>query len=920
MALSGDLKKTLFVIDGSSFLYRAYYGVRPLHTSTGEPVQAVYAFCRMIQKLIYTMGIEQLVVAWDSKGKTTRHEMFPDYKATRQDAPTDIFQQKDRIIQFLDHIKVCQIAVSGIEADDIMYSLARDRSAKHEATMLVTTDKDMGQALDAYTTLYDAFKEIVYDVPAFEEKMGFPVERLPLYFALLGDSSDNIPGVKGIGKKTAQELAAEYTSLDEVHANLENLSSKRARTALQENKENAYLSHKLFLLQYYKLDYKEQDLFFDKKQWSNAIPFFRELGFKSLLPHTAQAPAHSAQQSLFGSVQQNGLQEKIDYYKKKYDFKLVTTLSELEYVCAQIEAYKTFALDTECDSLRPLQSALAGISICVKEGEAFYIPCGHKNGQEHLSLDTVKQHLGRYLNEAVYPKILHNTKFDQLVLAAHGIILNGVVFDTMVAASLVTKEWQRVGLKSLSEHYFQEEMISFKEVVSDQGHATFVTVPFEHALYYAANDAHQTLRLAPLLKKELAALGMTDLYETLEHPVIQVLYAMEKEGIFCDQEFLGALGVRVDKELGMLDQTIRALVGDESGSMNFNSPKQMRQLLFEQLGLPPQKKSGGGKDFSTDKEVLVELSHLHPVPAYILKYRELFKLKSTYIDALPNSIDPVDHKIHTTYNQILVATGRLSSADPNLQNIPADSQGFGIEIRAAFKPAAGHVFISADYSQIELRVLAQLSGDPLLQTAFLTGQDIHQETASRLFEVALDAVTHEQRQLGKRINFSILYGLTPYGLSKDLRIPFSDAKRYIEKYFAQYPRVSAWMEDVITQAKADGYVSTHWGRRRYIPAIHESNKNLYQEACRVAVNTVAQGTAAELIKMGMIKVKQLFDDQFPQASLVLQIHDELLISVPEAMAPEVCAQVKHALESVVEWDVPLVATVRTGRDWKEVTK
>lgn len=902
-----DTKKTLFVIDGSSFLYRAYYGLRPLHTKTGEPVQAVYAFCRMLYKFIYTMGVEHIVIAWDSKEKTTRHALFPDYKATRQAAPTDIFQQKDRIMEFADIVGIAQLTVPGIEADDIMYSLAQDRQREQLSTVVVTTDKDMGQILGDHTFIYDAFKEIMYDASAFEEKMGFPVERLSLYFALLGDSSDNIPGVAGIGKKGANDLALQFATLDELYNNLDAVSSKRSRIALEQNKDKAYLSLKLFLLQYTNLAYKESDFTFNKDNWNKAFSFFESLDFKSLLTTVTQ------------SVQKNtqSLPDLIDYYKKKYNFILVTTHEQLRYVCDQIEQYKAFALDTECDTLRALESRLAGLSVCVKEGEAFYIPCLHDNDPNYLSSQEVISALRPYFESEGYPKYLHNAKFDQLVLSMQSVELKGIVFDTLIAASLVTKEWQKIGLKSLSEHYLHEIMLTFKDVVTDQGLTNFLQVPFEYALYYAANDAHQTFRLVPLLKKELAELGMQNLYTTIEHPVIQVLYRMEKGGIFCDRDYLLTLKEQVTYALYEIDQSIRALIGEQQ-SFNFNSPKQMRELLFDVLKLPAQKKSSKGKDFSTDKEVLLELARLHPVPGLILKHRELFKLKTTYIDALPSYINPRTHKIHTTYNQTLVATGRLSSSEPNLQNIPVE--GFGIKVRTAFKPSAECVFISADYSQIELRVLAELSGDVVLRNAFIMNHDIHSETAARLFDVALDNVTHEQRRLGKRINFSILYGLTPYGLSKDLGISFGDAKKYITKYFEQYPGVSQWMENTIAQTKKDGFVTTYSGRRRYIPAIYEKNHVLYQEACRIAINTVAQGTAAELIKIGMINLQTVLDQEFSDVKIILQIHDELLIQVPVEQSAAAEGRIKEILESVVSWSVPLVVTVRTGADWEAVTK
>ncbi len=411
------------------------------------------------------------------------------------------------------------------------------------------------------------------------------------------------------------------------------------------------------------------------------------------------------------------------------------------------------------------------------------------------------------------------------------------------------------------------------------------------------------------------------MYETIEHPLIQVLYAMEKEGIYLDTAMLANLDTEVSKALDILEKEIKQFIPDENRNINLNSPKQIEQLLFVELQLPPQKKSAKGTRYSTDQEVLAILAEMHPVPALLIKYRELAKLKSTYIDSLPTYINPKTGRIHTNFNQISVATGRLASSDPNMQNIPAGgSSGYGIQIRAAFRPKQNHVFISADYSQIELRVLAYLSRDISLMNAFYAGHDIHAETAARLFDVPLDQVSHEQRQMGKRINFSILYGLTPYGLSKDMNIPFKEAKKYIETYFAQYPGVSEWMKSIIDFTHVNGYVKTHWGRRRYIPNIYEKNQSLYDEACRIAINTVAQGTAAEIIKQGMIKLESQFKAEHIDAQILLQIHDELLISVSWEQQERARNVTQSVLERIVDWDVPLVVTTRVGNDWKEVSK
>lgn len=896
-------EKTVFLVDGSSFLYRAYYGTRPLHTSKGVPVQAVYSFVRMIKKLIDKFEPQYLALVWDSKGPTTRHEIYHEYKATRQAPPSDLFMQKEYIVKFAELIHLRQIEKQGLEADDLLYSVARDWNKEGNNAVLITSDKDMGQALNDKTVIYDAFKDIVIDEQVFEAKMGFPVEKLPFYFALLGDTSDNIPGVRGIGEKGATSLVQKYDSLPDLYEHLDEIEKKKTKEALETQKDNAFLSEKLFLLQYHPTKLKKSDFEFFPENWKLAHPLFIDLDFKSLL------------KDIEGS---QPLEQKIAAIVAKYNYQAVRTTEELKKLCTELAQKKVWAMDTETLGLRPLQDPIIGISFCTQEGTAYYIPFGHNVADEQLKREEVLAALKPLLEDQHHKKYLHNVKFDQLVLYNAGVRLRGVAFDSLIAANLLTEDWQRIGLKYLSEFYFDEPMINFADVVTQFKRKDFSYVPLDEATQYAAGDAHQTLKVVRELQSELDnEPTIKRLYELIEFPLIEVLFKMEAAGIFVDVGMLENLNRSVTKQLLALEDEILSLVGALKGTLNLNSPKQVEQLLFYQLKLPPQKKSSKGS-YSTDQEVLEVLQAMHPVPGLILKYRELFKLKSTYIEALPMYVNPQTNRIHTTFSQTGVATGRLSSYDPNLQNIPVTP--LGIEIRAAFKPEDGHSFLSADYSQIELRVLAELSHDQNLIHAFLSGHDIHAQTAARLFNVPLEAVSNEQRQIGKRINFSILYGLTPFGLSKDLGIPFSDAKKYIETYFEQYPGVSTWMEEVVEETKKHGYVQTYWGRRRYIPAIYEKNRALYEEARRVAINTKAQGTAAEIMKLGMITVDKLIEQQNIDAHIVLQIHDELLISVHDTERDRAEKLIKNALESVVQWKIPLKVTTRFGKDWKEVTK
>ena len=900
-----DPQKTIFLIDGSSFLYRAYYGTRPLHTAKGEPVNAIYSFCRMIKKLIDRFSVHYIALVWDSKGTTIRHDIFKDYKATRQAPPSDLFIQKKRIIEFAELIGLHQESLQGYEADDLMYAIAKDMATQGFHVILVTSDKDMGQVLSPSISLYDYFKDEITTQQTLEQKLGFNIEKLPFYFALLGDASDNIPGVKGIGKQTAQQLVEEFNSLEDLYKNLEKIKKPRIKNALETNKTNAFLSHKLFLLHYIQTGITEEKLAFNSANWALARPFFQALEFKSLL--TQSGITKEQKRVIFD--------HKVTQLEKK-NFITVTTHEQLHTLVAEISKAKKVAIDTEGNAVNPLISDLVGISLCVSDNSAYYIPLTHKTQEPQLAQELVQKTLNPLLRDSSIEKYFHNAKFDLHMLAIHGFTVHGPIFDTLIAASLVTKDWQRIGLKHLALFYNDEDMLNFQEVVQEHKLPDFSFVQLKLATLYSANDALQTFKLANIFKKELIAQKMQSIFDDIEMPLMYILYQMEALGIYVDHSRLESLNHQLSNAIAKIEHDILKMLPHRVQSINLNSPKQIEQLLFFELQLPPQKKSSKRTGYSTDQEVLEALSSMHPIPALILKYRELYKLQSTYTQALPGYINPNDNRIHTTFSQTRVPTGRLASFDPNMQNIPAS--GPGVAIRSAFKSTGKNCFIAADYSQIELRVLAYLSQDKALIDAFNQNRDIHRETAARLFDCPFSQVTHEQRQVGKRINFSILYGLTPYGLSKDLNIPFKEAKLYIDKYFAQFPRVKTWMETIISQVEKDGYVTTLWGRRRYIPSIYEKNRVLYDEAKRIAINTVAQGTAAEIVKKGMIAVHKSLAKY--KASMLLQIHDELLIEAPAEERESIIFEIKNNLENVVNWNVPLVASISSGFNWQEVSK
>lgn len=905
----GDYK-TIYLIDGSSFLYRAYYALLPLHAPDGMPVQAVYGFCRMIKKIIKDFEPHYCALVWDSKGKTVRQEMYSEYKALRHAAPSDIFDQKKIIQEFADMIHMHQVSFAGVEADDLMASLAQDFEKQGYQVVLITSDKDLRQIVTDKIIIYDPFHECVLNREAVEQKYGFSKDKLPFYFALVGDASDNIPGVKGIGPKGAEKLVKQFTSLENLYQKIDQAGTERIQKLLIEGKENAFLSEKLFLLHYYPTDTRIDQLVFTNNNFAHALPLFERLGFKSLVKDIKQQPGATSNAS----------------FAERYGYTFITVNDEvvLKELCAAIERAGACAIDTETTyAMHPSLMTLVGISLCYKEGVSYYIPIHHQTGERQLEQEVVFKYVKPLLENSKIEKYFQNAKFDLFVLEAVGISVHNIAFDTMVAAGLIKKEDHSLGLKFLSEKYCQEVMTSFKEVVHDHMFKSFIQVPLDKATDYAAADAHQTLKLVNIFKKELLQERQEKIFYDLEMPLLHVLYAMEKEGIALDTKILTELDVNVTAEIQSLVHTIAHSIGTDAHDMNLNSPQQVSTLLFETLHLTPVKRTKGKSGYSTDQEVLVKLAREHPIPGYILRYREFSKLKNTYINALPNFINPKTGHIHTTYKQTSVATGRLASTEPNLQNIPGiemDHAGKKFSIREAFIPRPGYVFIAADYSQMELRVLAYFSKDENLIQAFLTGQDVHTHTAAGLFGVSTQEVHSMQRQLAKRINFSILYGMTPFGLAKDLGISQIQAKEYIDNYMAHYPGVNMWMEQVIEEAKKFGYVTTWYGRRRYIPDIYERNQSKYNQACRIAMNTKVQGTAADIMKLGMINLQKEFVQRLPAAQLVLQIHDELLISVLEEEVEKAKNIVQEILDHVVVWNIPLPVTVRHGNNWGEVSK
>lgn len=907
-------KKALFLIDGSYLLYRSFFAIKPLHTAGGIPTNAVYGFCRAIKKLLDSFAPAYVGVVWDSKGGSFRNQVYPEYKANRQAPPSDLMMQKDLIMQFIDLVGICNVALPGFEADDLLATLARKKLA--EQTVIVCADKDMYQLLeDPSVLITDIFKDEVFNAALYTQKKGYPPSKIPFYHALIGDASDNIPGVRGIGEKSATELVQAFESLDHLYQHLARVDKTRVRAALAADEANARLSLQLFSLAEAPLHQSLQDFAFAFDQWNRAKDFFYKYEFSSLA-NTIIAPIGNDQQGAIAPAEGQSWQVTI-----------VDSLQAVEVLYTKLCAASLYSFDTETDGLSSVATEMVGMSFCIELGEAFYLPFSHPADGVHKNLDRAAtlEVLRRTLENPAHKKVVQHAKFDMHVLRRHGVRVQGVVFDTLIAANLVKQGWATINLKDLSMRLLHERMETYEEVLGGKKYKHFGLVPTEHAAMYGAHDARQALALMPILAgmlRENAALQ--EYFDQIDMPFSDLLFRMEAAGITLDQERMMAVDAQVEGELKIIEEKLHAAVPTqqlsigEEPSMNFNSPRQIEFLLFDVLKLPVVTKTAKGSR-STDQEVLEKLAKVHFIPGLLLKYREFMKLRSTYTQPLPKEVDPESGRIHTTFSQTLVATGRLSSSNPNLQNIPAYSE-YGHAIRSAFVAAPGHVLMSADYSQIELRVLAHVSEDPVLCQAFHDGVDIHQQTAAQLLGIAKEAVTPQQRQLGKQLNFSIMYGLTPFGLSQDMEIPLKEAKIYIDGYFAAYKQVKAWMDRTVDQGIKDGFVTTLWGRRRYIPELRDKNRTVFEGGRRVAINTPIQGATADLMKVAMLQIDKVIAEKKLGSKLLLQIHDEIIFEVPEKEVACVENVVREVMEHVVAWRVPLKVALRTGMHWGEITK
>ena len=888
--------KRMFLIDGHALAYRSYFAFirNPLINSKGENTSAVFGFSSALLKIIREHQPDYLAVVFDTSKPTFRHRMYPEYKSTRAKMPDPMREQMPRIRQIVEAMNIPMLEREGYEADDVMASLARRAEKKGMDVVLVTGDKDLLQLVGERIKVLDPRRggedEVLYDEQGVYRRFGLRPGQVVDFMSLKGDASDNVPGVPGIGDKTAQKIIEKYGDLESALQAAEQMDNKRVRKGLLEHAEQARLSRDLVRLNdELELDVRFERLAVEDFDTSRLVELFRELEFTSLLRQiSVEGPDHSL------------------------DCSLVTTWKKFSELLRTLKKAGAFVLDTETTSTDPMAAELVGLAFAVRPGEAFYLPVGHREGP-NLELEKVLEGLKPLLADGRLAKCGHNIKYDRTVLVRHGCSLEGIVFDTMVASYLINPSARRHNLDLVTLEYLGQKKIPLQTLIGKgKAQKSFAEVPEKDAAGYAGEDADCTLRLWQLMKDQLGEMDLEDLFSRVEMPLVSVLSEMEMAGVKLDADFLGKMSAEMDRELSKLVREIYRMAGEE---FNINSPKQLIHILFEKLELPVVRRTKTG--FSTDENVLEELSREHPLPRKLLEYRQLMKLKSTYVDALPRMVNPRTGRIHTSFNQTVTATGRLSSSEPNLQNIPIRTE-FSKTIRKAFvAPDKDHVILSADYSQIELRIMAHLSEDEALLEAFRRDADVHTRTAAAVFGVTEKEVTPELRRQAKVVNFGIIYGMSPYGLAKQLEIDHGEAARFIDSYFELYPQVRQYMERTVEEAQERGYVTTLLGRRRYLPELHSDQGQVVAFARRTAINTPIQGTAADLIKLAMIRIQKVLQEKGLSTRMIIQIHDELVFEVPHKELSEVQPLVRSHMENALQLSVPIKVDMGSGRSWYE---
>lgn len=915
------------LVDGSSYLFRAFHGMPPLTNSKGQDTGAIYGVVNMLRSLVKQYSPSHIAVIFDAKGKTFRDDIYPEYKANRPPMPDELRSQIAPLHAIIEAMGLPIIVEEGVEADDVIGTLAQQATEQGRPTLISTGDKDMAQLVNPHVTLINTMNNHIMDVDGVVEKFGIPAELIIDFLALKGDKVDNIPGVPGVGDKTALGMLQGIGSIEAIYQNLDKIAdlefrgAKKMADKMREFEEQARLSYELATIKLdVPLQFTPEQLTPNEPQHDKLVNLFAEYEFKRWLKE-ASAGTSLLSSGEASNESENNTQEASEASAPKKvtdaDYTTILEESELDAWLAKLKDAELFAFDTETTSLDYMQAELVGFSFSVKAGEAAYIPFAHDymDAPQQLDRQQVLDKFKPLLESHTHKKVGQHLKYDKNVLANYGIELTGIAFDTMLESYVLNSVATRHDMDSLSTHYLDHQTISFQDIAGKGAkQLTFNQIPLEQASPYAAEDADITLQLHQTLWPQLS--DDPDLKRVLvdiEVPLASVLAKMEQTGVLIDSQTLLQQSQDIAARIMELEKNVHDMAGEE---FNLSSTKQLQEILFNKLDLPILKKTPKGAP-STAEEVLQELALNYPLPKLLMEYRGLTKLKNTYTDKLPKMINPRTGRVHTSYHQAIAATGRLSSTDPNLQNIPIRTAE-GRKVRQAFVAPKGYRVVAADYSQIELRIMAHLSADSGLLDAFSSGKDVHKATAAEVFGVPLDQVTIDQRRSAKAINFGLIYGMSAFGLAKQLNIPRQDAQKYMNVYFERYPGVLQYMEETRVLAKEKGYVSTVFGRRLYLPEINASNGMRRQGAERAAINAPMQGTAADIIKMAMLDVAKWIEGlNNDDVKMIMQVHDELVFEIKEHNLDEYTSKIIGIMESACSLSVPLIVEAGVGKNWDE---
>ncbi len=885
------MKKKLYIIDGNAYIHRAFHALPMLTNSQGLVINAVYGFTRTLLKIIKRDQPDYLAVCFDSPHPTFRHKEFEQYKATRKETPPELKSQLPMVREMVEALNIPVYQLAGYEADDLIATIAHKVEEQGIDTVIVSGDKDVLQMVNPDVKVLTEPKETMFTEKEVKEKYGFGPEHIIDYLGLCGDSSDNIPGVPGIGEKTATKLVSEFGSIENIYANLDKLPAA-VKNKMEAGRESAFASKRLVtLVQDVPVEVELDKLALHPIDQKKALELFNKYEFKTLITEL--------------------IDQKQD---KDTNYKVLADGAGLRELISRTEKQKAVSVDLETDSADPMRAHSVGMVFSLGPKEAFYIPTAHTHAAapKQDKKSTLESFRG-VLEDKQIKKYGQNLKYDLLVLRNEDITLRGISFDTMIASYLINPSKFKHNLEDIVAEYLQYKMTPISDLIGKGAkQITMDQVQVETVSDYACAQADMVWRLVEKLSGLLKERDLDSLFYKVEMPLMEILADMEYAGILVDLGYLKKLAVEFEEKIYGLEQQIYKLAG---GEFNINSPQQLAKILFEKLNLPVIERTKTGA--STNESVLKQLSSSHELPKLIMQYRELAKLKSTYIDPVPEMVNPKTGRLHTSFNQTVTATGRLSSSEPNLQNIPIRTE-IGRSIRRAFIPKEGCVFIDADYSQIDLRVLAHMSGDENMSAAFRNNEDIHNHTACEIFGIKPEEVDEEKRRIAKTVNFGLSYGMSPFGLSQNLGIPTGIAKEYIEKYFTRYKGVKKYMEDIVKTAQKDGFVTTLLNRRRYLPEISAKNGTVRSFAERVAINMPIQGTASDIIKVAMINIAHRLNAEKLKTKMLLQVHDELIFETLKDEVTKVKKLVKEEMEGAIKLDVPLIANISIGANWRDL--